>query len=68
MHHRICYGKEENLGQQYGYGAAIGLCLHFMKWNIAADAGSGMKFVIVGDKNGFRVIQGFYQLHAVLSS
>ena len=21
-----------------------------MKWNIAADAGSGMKFVIVGDK------------------
>jgi len=23
MHHRICYGKEENLGQQYGYGAAI---------------------------------------------
>ena len=56
------------IGTKFSFtdGAAIGLCLHFMKWNIAADAGSGMKFVIVGDKNGFRVIQGFYQLHAVL--
>ena len=27
----LSYGKEENLGQQYGYGAAIGLCLHFVK-------------------------------------
>jgi len=44
----------------------IGIQKPFSDDGTAADAGCGMKFVIVGDKNGFRVIQGFYQLHATL--
>ena len=36
-----------------------------MKRNAAANTGSGMKLIIIGNENSFRVIQGFNQLHAV---